>query len=80
MKLFAVKIEQKIDAGYYGEVEVDGMTLVFAENKEEAVNLYNKDFEERTKDCFIRCKAKTAYEVDIEKVKRKRKQGYYILK
>ena len=80
MKLFAVKTEQKIDAGYYGEIDVDGMTLVFAETKEEAIYIYNKDFEERTKDCFVRCKAKTAFELDIGKVKRKRKQGYYIFK
>lgn len=76
MDLYNVEIEASYDASYEGEIDKSYSRLVFANSENEAIEFVNKDIE-WANDTYSREKAKTAYKIDFEKVKRKRKVGYY---
>lgn len=75
-KLYNVEIESNYHM-YDCDIDVTTSKLVIANNKDEAVNYAKKDL---CTDSNSICTEKIidVYEVKFDKVKRKRKTGYYI--
>jgi len=76
MDLYNVEIEAAYDASYEGEINKSYSRLVFANSEKEAIDFVNKDIE-WANSIYNREKAKTAFKIDFDKVKRKRVVGYY---
>lgn len=76
MELYNVEIEASYDASYEGEIDKSYSRLVFANTEKEAIDFVNQDitYMNNTYNTEI---AKSAFVIDFNKVKRKRKIGYY---
>jgi hypothetical protein len=77
MKLYNVEVNASYEASYEGEINKDYTRLVFANSEDEAINFVNDNLKDFNNNYNTEV-AKTAYEIDFNKVTRKRKVGYYL--
>ena len=76
MKLFNVEIKDFYDASCDGRIETSYTRLVFANNKDEAIDFVNDNLEDIHANTGV---AITALEIDSTKGNLKRKPQYYTI-
>lgn len=78
MNLYNVNIKASYDAGYDSEVDTSYSKLVFASSEKEAIDFVNKHMSKvnRLNSCQKEI-IKDIFEIDFNRVKRKRVVGYY---